>query len=171
MNTLKNGLCLVATEALSGDEYPLESVILLINGDQGGWLGVNIAGSSVNCQHWLVDAGPVPTPLMLLTSVSNKPDSLPVGDTGYAIFQLDVGISLEEAKAAMVQHMTIRPRSSLALMGCILWECADLSRQIEEGLWRVGALSIDRLLASPVDGRWRLATELLDEVSRAGLDA
>lgn len=169
MNTpsLGVGLLLVATDMLERDECFRRSVILLATETDTGWVGFNIAGAALKDHPWVRDGGPLYSPLFLLTRVNDKTQPLAVGECGYALICVDPEKSIADMEDVVAPVVNRHEKTSMAISGYAGWDSDQLPREIDFGFWRVGALSLDELMAVPVEERWELAIKLLEQTQAA----
>lgn len=152
MSEVKSGTILVAHPAMM-DPMFRRSVILILNHNDKGTLGLNIAGRQLRDR--IFNGGPMPAAPMLLYPTSapgtvDAPGSL-VADSGYAV------TAIGRDEAGLQPAELIARKTSLMLFGYAGWGEGQLAYEIEMGAWHPSTVSLADLLAAPSDQRYDLA--------------
>jgi putative transcriptional regulator len=147
MNNLKAGSILVAHPDLNDPDFG-RSVILILNHDEGGTLGVNVAVAPVKGSICASGPLPLPGPICLRKAEPGSDDSKPVGDSGYAVGPVRSRADLEAV-----------PDGGMVLVGYAGWGQGQLSDEMGMGAWFPTTTSLEAILkAAPAD-RWKLAAD------------
>lgn len=151
-SALKAGDILVADKLLGFDPDFGGSVILLL-AHGNSTVGINIASGHI--RHNLFAGGPLrmPYPIALHAQAHSVPGSRPVGNSGYAITELD-GFDVNEMA---------KPKNLVLAAGYAGWGPGQLETEIAQGVWKkVEGTTLNELLAAQPAERWKIATEKAD---------
>lgn len=154
---LKAGDILVAHPSLGFDpEFGGAVIVILAHGHST--VGVNVASGHITTN--LFKGGPLkmPLPVALHRVQDSIASSRPVGDSGYALTELD---SYATSNALMAKQ----PQKAVILAGYAGWSPGQLEGEISKGLWKkVEGLSVEEVLSAWPKERWQMA---LDRASQA----
>ena len=151
----KAGDIIVAHPDLAFDKEFGGSVIVLLAHGQST-VGVNIATGQITGN--LFKGGPLamPVPIALHRVADSVATSRPIGNSGFAITELDNNGQASELFAK-------KPQNTILVTGYAGWGPGQLESEFAQGVWqKVEHVDLESLLGMSPKLRWKLATAAID---------
>ncbi|MBX9718789.1 MAG: YqgE/AlgH family protein [Microbacteriaceae bacterium] len=151
---LKTGTVLVASPRLT-DAFFAKNVILLVDHDDLGTIGVNIAGTPRADRFCL--GGPMPGIALLVRKMTDEMEGKleELGDTGFGC----TSIGQEVQDGPMEPADLLKLDDSLLLLGYGGWGAGQLAGEMDMGAWQLTTKTLAEIMAVPNDQRYALALQ------------